>query len=598
MKKLTGRLEEPKRNKRKLDKRLKLSLTKPSYLLTLKYAHIRWENRQRLCYLLERLVKKHNWAEASGVLRLLLKGTSRDFSADLNRLKYSVAIRLLKYIDGDHVDIRRIRDIYEIWMSRIRFKTVKTEEQIAVHLEFILFCLTHGNLGWAHQATLSLMKEQNFSCHPMANLVMGLTFCQLWYSNLTEEVKLRNSDQDYLPQQSDASGSNMGNEIVYSEGNYAAYTHDAVSSQCGSETSVMNDKRESLVAGSNQQRVVHVQNNVNLQRAAPLVQEIEPLGSNQNSSENEVGFYDDSGYTCDPSVFSALEGLESWLMPLKLPYSSENFVYLHRQMVNNHYKDALKHLRLALHCEPPLSAALLPLIQLLLIGGQAKEALSEVEKFCNISNMPFPFRLRASLLEYFYSNDSVRLCNCFEEVLKRDPTCCHSLARLVSMHQKGDYSLESLVEMIALHVEATFPESETWREFASCFLKLYEYEEDRLSVCLVGNEGEQKANRSIYYRRIPSIFTEVNSRRAWRLRCRCWLKRHFGKRMLASEIASGMLELVTYKAACAAHLYGEECHYVVKVYTHLREHSEKDLCKFLKPHMVNSIRLNVRFQEK
>ncbi|KAL1059620.1 hypothetical protein V6Z11_1Z022800, partial [Gossypium hirsutum] len=213
MKKLEGRLEEPKRNKRKLDKRLILSLTKPSHLLTLKYAHIRWENRQRLCYLLERLVKKQNWAEASGVLSLLFKGTSHDFSAGLNRLKYSVAIRLLKYIDGDHVDIRRIRDIYEIWMSRIRFRTVKTEEQIAVHLEFILFCLTHGNLGWAHQATLSLMKEQNFSCHPMANLVMGLTFCQLWYSNLTEEIKLRNSDQDYFPQQSDASGSHMGNEI-------------------------------------------------------------------------------------------------------------------------------------------------------------------------------------------------------------------------------------------------------------------------------------------------------------------------------------------------------------------------------------------------
>ncbi|KAA3453069.1 phosphate transporter pho1-like 10 [Gossypium australe] len=212
--------------------------------------------------------------------------------------------------------------------------------------------------------SISLMKEQNFSCHPMANLVMGLTFCQLWYSNLTEEVKLR-------------------------KGNYVAYTHDAVSSQCGSETSVLNDKRESPVAGSNQQRDIHVQNNVNLQRAASLVQEIEPLGSNQNSAENEVGFYDDSGYTCDPSVFSALE---SWLMPLKLPYSSENFVYLHRQMVNNHYKDALKHLRLALHCEPPLFAALLPLIQLLLIGGQAKEALSEVEKFCNMSNMPFPFR--------------------------------------------------------------------------------------------------------------------------------------------------------------------------------------------------------------
>lgn len=98
----------------------------------------------------------------------------------------------------------------------------------------------------------------------------------------------------------------MGNEIVYSGGNYADYTHDDVASQCDSETSVMNDKRKSMVAGSNQQRYDHVQNNVNLQRAAILAQDVEPLGSNENSAETEVGLYDDSGYTCDPSVFSAL----------------------------------------------------------------------------------------------------------------------------------------------------------------------------------------------------------------------------------------------------------------------------------------------------
>ena len=105
----------------------------------------------------------------------------------------------------------------------------------------------------------------------------------------------------------------------------------------------------------------------------------------------------------------------------------------------------------------------------------------------------------------------------------------------------GDYSLESLLEMIALHLEATYPESNIWREFASCFLKLYEYEEDRLSVCLNGNKGEQKANPSVYYKRMPKIFTEGKSKNAWRLRCKCWLKRHFGNKMLGSEIASGVL---------------------------------------------------------
>ncbi|XP_039014074.1 uncharacterized protein LOC120143958 [Hibiscus syriacus] len=310
------------------------------------------------------------------------------------------------------------------------------------------------------------MKERYSSGHPMSYLVMGLTFCQLWYSNLTEEVKLRGSDQDYSPQPSGTAGSKLSNEVVNSVGNYASYTHDAVTSRYDSETSVMNDKRNTLVTNSNLHRDVPVPKD-NVQSVAHPLQEVEPLGSYQNSAENQAGFYNDSGYTCDPSVFSALEGLESWLMPSKLPYSSENFVYLHRQILNNHYNDAVKYLRLALNCEPPLSATLLPLVQLLLIGGQVNEALSEVKKFCNISNTVFPFRLRASLLEYYYSNDSVMLSTCFEEILKKDPACCHTLGRLVSMHQKGDYSLDSLVEMIALHVEDTFHESDTWREFAS-----------------------------------------------------------------------------------------------------------------------------------
>ncbi|XVF78683.1 hypothetical protein PTKIN_Ptkin14bG0155200 [Pterospermum kingtungense] len=556
--------ETPKAHKRKLDKRLILSLTKPSYLLSLGRVHIRWENRQRLCYLLEKLVAKHKWAEASGVLTILLKGTSNDCSADLNRLKYTESVKLLKHIEGDHqVDRRRIRDIYEIWMSRIRSKTVQVEERIALNLEFILFCLTHGYLGWAHQATLSLMKEPDLSCHPISNLVMGVTFCQLWYSNLSEDVKRRHPNQDYTPQQSETSGSKFSNQIANSEENYAAYTHDAVTSQYNSETSVMNDKRETPVADRQLHTEVPAQNYVNLQSAhIPL--EVEQLGSCHNSAENEAGFYNDSGYTCDPSVFSALEGLESWLMPLQLPHCSENFVDMHRQLLNSHYNDAVKYLRMALHAAPPLSAALLPLTQLLLTAGQVNEALSEVKSFCNNSNMPFPFRLKASLLEYFYSNDSVVLSNCVEEILKKDPTSRPSLARLVSIYQNGDYSLESLVEMIALHLEATYPESNIWREFASCFLKLYQYEEDRLSVCLNGNKGEQKANLSINYKRMPKIFTERTSRNAWRLRCKCWSIRYFGKRMLESEIASGAWELLTYKAACASHLYGKEHHYVVK----------------------------------
>ncbi|KAK6230668.1 hypothetical protein QUC31_002186 [Theobroma cacao] len=119
--------------------------------------------------------------------------------------------------------------------------------------------------------------------------------------------------------------------------------------------------------------------------------------------------------------------------------------------------------------------------------------------------------------------------------------------------------------MFALLLEATNPESNTWRELASCFLKLYQHEEDRLSVCLNGNEGEQIPKLSVNYNKMPKFFAEGKSRKVWRLRCKCWLKRHSAKKMLASEIASGFSELLTYKAACASHLYGQEFDYVVKI---------------------------------
>ena len=74
----------------KLAKRVVLSLTKPSYSLGLGSKTLRAENRARLSYLLGKLMKQHNWTEASGVLSVLLKGTCKDKSLPNNRFKYSV----------------------------------------------------------------------------------------------------------------------------------------------------------------------------------------------------------------------------------------------------------------------------------------------------------------------------------------------------------------------------------------------------------------------------------------------------------------------------------------------------------------------------
>lgn len=77
-------------------KRIELALTTPSYLLGRGSKQLRPENREKLWFLLRRLVKQQNWVEASGVLSVLLKATCKDRSPQNNRLKYPVRISLYR----------------------------------------------------------------------------------------------------------------------------------------------------------------------------------------------------------------------------------------------------------------------------------------------------------------------------------------------------------------------------------------------------------------------------------------------------------------------------------------------------------------------
>ncbi|KAG4383148.1 hypothetical protein GLYMA_13G009900v4 [Glycine max] len=286
----------------------------------------------------------------------------------------------------------------------------------------------------------------------------------------------------------------------------------------------------------------------------------------------------------DASVMNG--GLDLWLLPLRFSdeHSFEDFVYSQRNQPNHHYKNAVKYLQLALRSEPSASAALLPLIQLLLMGGHVDEALNMLEKQCCNSASVLPIRARAALLEHFDGNNSLLLRSCFEDMLKKDPTCSDALAKLIKMHQNGDYSLESLLEMIALHLDATDAEYNTWRVFSSCFLRLSSYEDEHKQHCALN--------------KTPKLFTDGISGKSWRLRCRWWLTRHFSNRKLESEIEAGDLQLLTYKAACASYMYGWEYSYVTKAYSHLEKENGNELLLFLDEYRGNSFGIYQKFQKK
>lgn len=582
------------------NKRIILSMTKPSYVLGLAPNNVRAENRGRLLRLLGQLVRQHNWSEASGVLSTVLKGTCKDHSPVTNRMKYWVTMELQKRMGSASMNM--IKWIYEIWMGKIgSMKNWPLEDRCVVQVELILFYLTDGDLEKAHEAVRNLIQDHDIGEDPVSSMVVGLTYYQLWYSTIPKEMQWANLDESYTTVQSDMSETRFDDLGENSDGSYAVDFHEADAPlHCDSDTSVMNDKIMSMDIDSNPHREASVEVDANLQCGKPH-QSFQQQGFYMDldeSSGHEVFSLNYGDNMQDASIFYAHGSLDSWLLPLHLPENLEDYINLREGILNDYYIDALKYLRLALESTPPVLAALLPLVQLLLVGDEVKEARHEVEKLCQSSSTTLPLRLKASLLACFDHNNSIMLSVCYEDILKKDPTCDHSLARLISMHQNGNYGTEPLLEMIALHLDATYAECNIWREFASCFLKLYQSEEDRLSICLNESEIGRKRKYSVGYNRTPNIFTEGKSAKAWSFRCRWWLTRHFGKNTLGSEIDTGDLTLLTYKAACACHMYGREFVYVEKACAYLNGETNEDLLSILKTHMLNSTGFYVNYGPK
>uniref|UniRef100_A0A3Q7XHK2 Uncharacterized protein LOC101507338 n=2 Tax=Cicer arietinum TaxID=3827 RepID=A0A3Q7XHK2_CICAR len=598
--------------RKKKEMRIRLSLTRPSYVLGLSPKPLRSEHRRRLRYLLRRFVNQHDWVGASGVLSVYLKGTVNDTSPLKNRFKFWVLLELLKHVENhsiSSINSTRIRNLYDIWSKKIGpMKTWPVESRYAVHLEFMLFYLMQGNAGDAYQLALCLEQEK-IDIDPVSKIMMGLTFYELWYSSIPEEFQWRDLDQIDCQENSHMEGTSFSNEVgqsecqnshmAQSERQITVESHMADTQyQCDSDASVMNERKISkgIVVSKDMRVSMEVDTSHKRGKSRQIFQSEGFYLISDEHKETDNPFSNSEDLTQD--TLYALGKLDLWLLPLC--FSGENnleeFMDMHRNQHSDYYKNAVKYLQLALNSTSFASVALLPLTQLLLIGGQVNEVLTMLEQQCYNSHSVLPIRLRAILLERFDRNNSLLICSCFEEILKKDPACRDSLAKLIMMHQTGDYNLESLVEMIALHLDATDAEYNTWRVFSLCFSKLSLLEEDCMSACSIRNEDRQEQLRSL--RKTPKIFTEGISGKSWNIRCRWWLTRYFSNSKFESSIGTGDLQLLTYKAACASYMYGREFSYVMKAYSHLEKENDMDLLLFLDEHKRNSYRIYEKFQTK
>ncbi|GAB2278000.1 hypothetical protein Dimus_012700 [Dionaea muscipula] len=574
----------------KFTRRIERSLTKPSYTLTLGPTDVRQKNRGRLRYLLYKLVRGHNWKEASGVLSTLLKGTCRERSLLNNRMKYWVAMELLSHLESDNIKPNKIKNIFHLWRNKVG----SIKKDLYVQLEFIIYCLTQGDLDEAHQAAVGLMSEAKCERDPLSNLVLGLTFFQLWYTKLPEEIKLSSFDVSCVSEELETSSVELHEPVKNQERDHTISANDLYSQlHSNSEASIRNDKHFSMDFNDGlKQEVVENDTFHNRDRVEQLQPQVLSLNTVEMNEEEEGSLpFDDA--TKHPSVFFA-NGIHPSLLPLKLPDSDENieeFLSFYDGFFNDHYNRALQCLDLAITSTPPLSEALLPLIQLLLLRDQLEYALNVLRNFCPIADTTLPFRIRAHLVECFHCGTYAELRTCYEAIMKMDPTCKHSVKRLLMLTKIGEYEPHQLLEMIALHLEATYADSDIWKEFASCLLKISQSEEDTMSTCTngEGTRGEQGSN--IHLSRIPAGFTVGITGKNWELRCKWWLKRHFSNKILASEMKAGEIQLMVSKAACACHFYGPESEYVVEVSAALRDSDDESMLMFLQMHIAHAIGL-------
>ncbi|XP_020582071.1 uncharacterized protein LOC110025762 isoform X2 [Phalaenopsis equestris] len=536
-----------------------------------KSSAVRRINHRRLSRLLDRLVVNHRWREASAVLSATFAGCHRYYSED--RRNFLIAMELQKRFCRKRNYHNLIKSTYEIWMGKLSWHKKGHAKKHLLQLELALFYLSQGKIKEAYSHTRFLVTEE-FGTEPYVNLIHGLILYQLWYADLPEEMQIKgfdvhlSSDALGMPmidgfQETDIDESSNGHVAVDIENTKASF-HCSSESSVGIEKIFMVGKydalRENSVDAFNAQ--VHISQCDGEEKVLPKLR------------DNFI----------NTSIFFASE-LDKRLLPIHIKLLTEDpiqSILLYRKLANEKYRDAVKHLRLALHSTPPLLAALLPFIQV-------HEAIVELDKSCHELDSALPFRLKARLLQCFCSGQISVISSCYESALTKDPACYYSIERLIKMHKTGNYSTTPLLEMLAMHLDSVDGKCSIWEEFASCFLKLqtsmlFHYED-----CISTNNGAATTNK--YCNRIPTIFTEGETGDTWRLRCRWWVSRHFSRSIYLSEIKAGEWMLLQFKAACAIHLYGPNFEYVTAVLSSLTQRGNASQLSYLHIHIKNPLNL-------
>ncbi|CAN6463369.1 unnamed protein product [Victoria cruziana] len=559
-----------------------------------------FEHKCRLRRLLKKMMREQNWKEAAGVLSTLLKGTCRDLLSLKSRRKYWASLELLRRIGFSSGNLWKVERIYDVWLSKQRAgNCMLRKKKYLIQLERALLLLMEAKVEDACNITKFLVQEPECRNDSIVHLLHGLILYQLWYVGIPEDLQLktrgRHEAAAFCSSDLLSIDCSKSKPVEASDSDNAIDKLKEFDSGYNSESSIGNCKRACI--GTNDQP----SNRSRVRHSHPCKLYMD------STAEIKVGdsLCTDESYAADFSITYAYLGPDFFPIQIQNLLQDEvDPVESCRMMVNELFRDAVKHLSLSLSSDPPIFAGLLPLVQLLLLGGQVDDALELLKNFSLSSEHSLPSRLRAYLLVHLRSKNLKQLSACHEDALRKDPTSSDSLIHLIKMHESGNYVMEKLIEMIALHLDATCGTSYVWKHLAGLLLKVhmeleqFQYEDDRFSTehAHRGNTSLPSSTNRIL---LPKIFSQKEQKQVWKLRCRWWYTRHFGSKINLNENETVDLQLLTFKAACAAHFYGSSFEYVTDVYRVLKQQDDDDgHIAILKKHTNSCLDLQIKLQRK
>lgn len=184
-----------------------------------------------------------------------------------------------------------------------------------------------------HTLLISLMQERGFDGDPVANLVVGLAFCQLWYSGIPKELQLTELDSSGTYMQSEIPVDGIHMPIEYSKENDALEARGANSIiQCDSNTSVANDKEVVEDDGIQQKESMDIDAKVKKETSHTSFEPQEfYMKSAEASGNSDSSFPNYSGDLPHASIFYTQGEFQSPLFSSIYPSTAQRCIILKQQ---------------------------------------------------------------------------------------------------------------------------------------------------------------------------------------------------------------------------------------------------------------------------